>query len=80
MKKLWDEARANVAKLDACANHAFAYSSGDILGRKYTCANCGGTIRGVDLSWYLDGRKHGAAHGAGPEQAALPLDASETTA
>jgi hypothetical protein len=52
-KRLWNEAGANIKRLDACAKHRF---SGSVtFGGKLTCELCGGTMGNTDAIQYARG-------------------------
>ena len=81
------EIRANQAKLDSCTAHRFdqtEYEKLPRLGMKLTCVRCSGTMRTIDIGYYIKGYE---AHGGsandiwpgyhGPDesgQTELPLD------
>lgn len=53
-KALWEQVKANSAKLNACPRHRFP--AGPVrLGQKHTCLDCGGAIDGVALLNYIAG-------------------------
>lgn len=53
-KAIWEEVKANNAKLRSCPRHRFP--AGPVgLGQKHTCLDCGGRIDGVALLNYLAG-------------------------
>lgn len=54
--KLWEDIKANHAKLDACSGHRFG-PPGSIL-RTRTCLKCGGTMDTAGISWYIQGWVH----------------------
>ena len=60
MKKLWEEVKANHARLRACPGpHDFG-ALAPLMLAKYTCSKCKGTITGNDRYWYDKGLEHGA--------------------
>jgi hypothetical protein len=64
-RRLADEVRANVMRLDACGNHEFVAAGTNVLTTQYVCTRCAGAITGMAYRWYVRGREHGAKHGAG---------------
>lgn len=69
---IWEEVKANKAKLDACegphdlqpdesTKYATAKDGGAIC-RKYKCTRCGGLVDSVNAHWYIKGLTHGRAH------------------
>ena len=54
---IWDQVRANQAKLDACARHDFKpVQPGN---RSRSCLHCGGSLGLAEARWYELGRQHG---------------------
>lgn len=53
---LWAEVRENRLKLKACPAHRFGAGT-YVFGKKMTCLECGGTMRGDEMSSYLEGFK-----------------------
>lgn len=58
--RIWDEVKANDAKLRGCSRHDF----GDLgppprLGKRYECRNCGGWASADAVRWYNEGLRHG---------------------
>jgi len=63
-KKLWEEAGANIDKLDACQGpHDFVQIDQGMpaLGRRYRCKKCLGIVPAVNRHWYERGLAHGKA-------------------
>jgi hypothetical protein len=62
-RELWELAKANGRKLDACACHEFELI-GDPeqsqFGRRYRCLSCFGEVDSHAKHWYELGRKHAA--------------------
>jgi hypothetical protein len=56
---LWDQVKANIARLSACKRHRFEATSVH-LGQKHPCLECGGKISLTDLGQYIAGYE---AHG-----------------
>jgi hypothetical protein len=57
-RKIWEEVKANRAKLDACPRHRF--TGGDTIlglriGQKMTCTVCGGQMELTDVGQYIRG-------------------------
>ena len=64
MLSLWDEVKANRARLEACSRHDFPGPEPVSLGLRYTCRACGGWADGNSVLWYRRGLSHGGgAHG-----------------
>lgn len=57
---MWDEVKANHAKLDGCARHDFGSVDDRKLGARYTCRACGGWTDATAVMWYERGLNHGA--------------------
>jgi hypothetical protein len=55
-KALLAEVQENARRLRGCALHRFAAVDRK-LGQKFECLECGGTIDGVRLLFYIDGYK-----------------------
>ena len=53
-KAIWEDVKANRARLDACPRHAFAPLPVKI-GQPVTCTVCSGTLGLVDVSYYIRG-------------------------
>lgn len=53
-KALLAEIRANRAKLKGCPCHRFVDQKAN-LGKKVTCADCGGQMNLTELGGYMDG-------------------------
>lgn len=51
---LFAEVRENQAKLKNCAGHRIDPAQYK-FGQRTPCLNCGGTLRGEQLAWYIDG-------------------------
>lgn len=64
MLVLWEEVKANQAKLAACARHDFiALEPERRLGGKFRCTSCGGEADSHAVHWYRDGLRHaGGSH------------------
>lgn len=61
-KALWEEVKANQAKLRTCAGPHSFYGWPPVkpeIGKKYTCALCGGIMQSLDVSIYMKGVSHG---------------------
>ena len=59
IRKIWEDVKANHARLDGCERHEFV----DIheIGKgsaKYLCIRCGGTIDAIAHAWYQRGIQH----------------------
>lgn len=60
---IWEQEKANKAKLDACALHQFRLSehadSSPIqrTAKRFTCIHCSGTLSYSNISWYERGAK-----------------------
>jgi hypothetical protein len=55
---------ANTARLRACRGHEFqpaAQRKGDLPGRRFVCANCGGRAEASAVWWWEAGRAAGRA-------------------
>jgi hypothetical protein len=62
-KRIWEEVKANFAKLDACPRHEFQpvprYPDQPSHPMKdYVCRRCGGKIDAIAHSWYEKGYQH----------------------
>lgn len=55
VQELWQQVKANQARLDACPGpHRF-----DGHGRRdYRCSECGGTVSAIAYVWYVAGLEH----------------------
>lgn len=62
VQRLWDEVRANHAKLNACPRHDFEPAT-EALQRRRICRACGGWADSVAVSWYERGLRDGASDG-----------------
>lgn len=63
MAEIWDEVKANQAKLSACPVHVFSPA---VAGsRKRICSACGGWVSVTDAGWYERGFRAGStgSHG-----------------
>ena len=60
---LWEQVKANRAKLDACPRHRFD-SRPVKMGQKVVCLECGGETGLVDIGYYLKGYR---AAGGNPD-------------
>jgi len=60
---IWEQEKANKAKLDACALHQFRLSEHADLPvmarglKRFTCLHCGGMIQYPSILWYERGAK-----------------------
>lgn len=59
---IWNDVKANHAKLNACPSHDFDQPQPGQRQRK--CKACGGTVGMLEARWYELGLRHGAAKGA----------------
>jgi hypothetical protein len=62
-KKIWEQVKANHAKLDACEGHEFSPVAKypdrpDHALKDYVCTKCGGRIDAIAHHWYQMGMKH----------------------
>lgn len=57
---IWDEVKANHAKLDGCVRHDFGTADDRKLGARYACRACGGWADASAVTWYSRGLEHGA--------------------
>ncbi|KVN83498.1 hypothetical protein [Burkholderia ubonensis] len=56
-----EQARANVRRLEACADHAFEpIGSESLLRQRYRCTHCSGELDAHAHRWYMRGREHEA--------------------
>lgn len=56
---IWKDVKLNSAKLQACKLHDFQpMGPAKILGQKYICRNCLGTVDSQAKAWYDDGLAH----------------------
>jgi hypothetical protein len=64
-KQLWEEVKANHARLEACPGHRFEpiewVDTGKEIPRKHRCAVCGGWADSIAVIWYERGVAHGRA-------------------
>ena len=61
MNAIWQEVKANHAKLEACSRHQFEpLQPGQIL-TKYRCTACLGEVDAIAKSWYEKGLEHARA-------------------
>lgn len=80
--QLWEDIKANTAKLNACPRHAFGSVVGDrTLGvrsrhNKRTCQNCGGTMEDSAIVTYTRGYK---AAGGNPDDIMKFVDGESLT-
>lgn len=57
-KKIWEECKANHARLDGCAGpHDFV----KVDRRESVCSKCQGRLNNIEVFWYTQGLKHGGA-------------------
>lgn len=60
---IWEQEKANKAKLDACALHQFRLSEHPVANpilrgnKRFTCLHCGGTLQFGSILWYERGAK-----------------------
>lgn len=60
---LWDEVKANRARLESCSGHRFDKQldpDGSRLRVRWECSVCRGTVDGQARAWYELGKAHGA--------------------
>lgn len=50
------EIKQNHRNLNRCPQHLFPFKESN-LGQKHSCANCGGTMRLTEISYYCRGYK-----------------------
>jgi hypothetical protein len=56
-----EQARANVRRLDACADHTFEpIGRESLLRQRYRCKHCSGEVDAHAHTWYMRGRAHEA--------------------
>jgi hypothetical protein len=60
---IWEEVKANHARLDACPRHDFPEPEPMALSTRYECRNCRGWTDGSSVRWYRLGLQHGAGNG-----------------
>lgn len=53
-KRLWDEVKENIARLESCPRHQFEAGT-PALGEKIFCINCRGQMSHLDARQYLRG-------------------------
>lgn len=53
-RKIFEEVKANIAKLDGCKRHLFKGGAPD-LGKKKRCEKCGGEMSLSDVAMYIKG-------------------------
>ena len=61
MDRIWEKVKENRDKLKSCNRHEFSIDLDPemILGKKWKCKNCLGTLDTVNKSWYEKGLTHG---------------------
>jgi hypothetical protein len=61
MESIWQDVKANSKKLEECPCHDFSIdlTPDKIIGKKYQCTKCGGTIDDYHKRWYDRGVQHG---------------------
>lgn len=64
-KELFEQIKANRAKLDACPRHAFGELPPLAFGVKLTCQRCGGTLGAIEAAQYARGFE---AAGGNPDE------------
>ena len=57
VKQLWEEVKANHARLDLCNYHEFERIGTDMPTR-FKCKYCQGEIDGINYNWYMKGMTH----------------------
>lgn len=56
-----EQVRANVKRLNACADHAFEpIGARQPLRQRYRCQHCSGEVDAHAYTWYMRGRAHEA--------------------
>jgi hypothetical protein len=65
MSKIWEEVKANHAKLEQCKGHDFSrpYKQRGELVTDWMCSKCGGHVDTSHKRWYELGLKHGLSRG-----------------
>jgi len=65
INQIWEEVKANHKKLRECEGpHEFEKENDGLHFRaQYRCKKCGGTVRGHEYQWYMEGLRHGKASG-----------------
>lgn len=59
MVGLWEQVKANQAKLDACPGHEFVPTPRlETQRQRYRCKHCGGEVDATSRHWYELGRSH----------------------
>lgn len=58
MLAIWEQVKANHAKLEACVGPHDFISLID-KPRYYICTKCGGELESINVQWYRDGLDHG---------------------
>jgi hypothetical protein len=59
-KAAWDDAKANIALLDACPGaHQFVRLDQKPMGGRSRCTVCGGQADNLHAGWYEHGLEHG---------------------
>ncbi len=53
-KRLWDEVKENITRLEACPRHQFEVGT-VVPGEKVRCLNCRGQMSYLDAGQYLRG-------------------------
>lgn len=53
-RRLWEQVKANSARLESCPRHHFTYAK-VVVGRPVACDNCGGTMHLTDAGMYVRG-------------------------
>lgn len=59
---LWEQVKANRARIEACERHLFPGGHDVKLGQKHICLACGGSMHLTDIGSYIAGYE--AAGGA----------------
>jgi len=61
-RALWEQTKANGAKLDGCSGHDFVDITPEkVLRKRYRCSNCTGEADSQAVHWYKLGLAHGRA-------------------
>lgn len=58
-QRLWDQVRANHARLESCGNHGFVPIDGTSgMRARYRCMRCLGEVDSTAYRWFTCGRQH----------------------
>lgn len=63
IQDIWQDAKANQARLSGCAGHTFGRVAVKFISEERTCSKCGGRMRVGDIQTYVRGY---AASGGNP--------------